>query len=439
MAYVPYESLLSIENPDEFEVELKKENERQEDQFRFPSIDSSKKQATVDLLVRKLDACKSGLTDINKDNHGTQLCFRTICSCLCAIKILVRDRDSISVFNNDHLLDLIKEFCGLDEQYYATSASQPTRSRQMQSLDHLNLNDTKLSEELVMTSQKCLTNLIYNNSYAQAHFKQMANALAITVEDFDLNHRQISLFNLRVLFLLTIFNRDVCVRLWNSTDLFEVLTAVLARNANLKIVQRQKLTNEDIELLIETLKLCYNLTIDVNKTGQMREGFESILVGLVGILRELLLLKIDSTYIETSQSKKTKHFQLTDLHSNIVNLLTNMTPVCFEQLLTPATHDEKSQSKTTQARQDYAALDVLLGYLQTSLQNFTSVDRSNQYDPDQMQPLLLSLIMASKSNRSIRKYFRSKILPPLRDEVKKMPSEGLFAFLVELRRKKTYF
>jgi hypothetical protein len=53
--------------------------------------------------------------------------------------------------------------------------------------------------------------------------------------------------------------------------------------------------------------------------------------------------------------------------------------------------------------------------------------------------LLLSLIMASKSNRSIRKYFRSKILPPLRDEVKKMPSEGLFAFLVELRRKKTYF
>ena len=119
-------------------------------------------------------------------------------------------------------------------------------------------------------------------------------------------------------------------------------------------------------------------------------------------------------------------------------VLTNMTPICFQQLLVPSSTSDNTMSQSENKAKhldggsNTEALDVLLCYLQMSLESFTSVDPLHKYNPDQLQPILLAFVLASKSSRPIRKYFRFKILPPLRDEVKRLPSEGGLANLVEI-------
>jgi hypothetical protein len=417
----PYENLFDINDLAEFETLLTRENGRQENQFKFPSIDLNKKQKIIQKFMQILESCNQGLCNDKTDPDDRQLYIKTICSCLCAIKILVRDRHSVHAFNNNRLLDMICEYCGLDENYYAQS-SDAHRSYQIQSIDRLNVNNTTLNEDLVLASHKCLTNLVYNNSYAQSYLKKLADPLVQSLKDFDLNSRQINLFNLRLLFLLTTFNRDVCSHLKDTSTsdycILELLVHIIDRKLNQ--IGLRLISSDEIELFVDILKLMYNLSIDVNKKSELVEDLETSLKHAVRIMRKLLLLKSEVL------NQSIKQFHLTDLHSNVVNLLTNMTPVCFEELLvTRQAGSESCKSLKTDAY-DVEALDVLLGFLYTSLESYSSSSniKLNTYDPNQLQPILLAFILAAKSNRPIRKHFRTKILPPMRDEVKLLPSEG---------------
>jgi hypothetical protein len=109
----------------------------------------------------------------------------------------------------------------------------------------------------------------------------------------------------------------------------------------------------DIEYIIEILKILFNLTIDANKADKLMSDTtgpkiielndrqveleeEAHYMHLVSVLRDLLTCKQETTSRKTSK--------IDDMHSNIINLLTNMPSICFEELLTPSFSDDNDNS-----------------------------------------------------------------------------------------------
>lgn len=81
------------------------------------------------------------------------------------------------------------------------------------------------------------------------------------------------------------------------------------------------LTNEEVDIVLEVLKILFNLTCNLSQVDQERE--ESRFMRLVAILHDLLLS-------ETRDKEKRD-----EIRSHTVNLLTTMPSTCFDELLVP--------------------------------------------------------------------------------------------------------
>lgn len=530
-----YAKLLDLNAINDFNSKLSELNHQTENQmnFKYLNINNLKQNLVNKLnqwLEKSINHLKDPETSDKNDNLTKENCYKCICECLTAIRIISRDKESIDLaFNNNTLLSTIKDLAGLssknlsistiEEEEEGLTQQQQIHKLQINELNYLNLNSSQQNQEIIILSLKAISNLIYNSKHVQEYYTQhtqIIDALILYIKEFNIkfynNYININIFNMRILFLLTAYNLTLYSKL-NEVLIYliEIIDQIIKERLNEQRLKKFNnkasadsmagkieycyLSKLDIDYLIELLKVLYNLTMDnkrqknVNGTGN--EEYEAHLMRLVSVLRDLLTCKeeiidvIDENQEFTSASssiqqnliQKTK---LDDLHSNIINALTNMPEFCYEELLIPINTDDKNaiagdsdsrnrlakrskyyikskQLKLQQQQQrqhnsidpdgldrDYEyegknmeSISIILKYLKKALDLYLQAKEMSKktstqhlvlphiFVGDHLQPILLLLIVMSKSNFIIRKYCRLKVLPPLHEnDVMKLPTQG---------------
>ncbi|KAF7492738.1 Synembryn-A [Sarcoptes scabiei] len=162
----------------------------------------------------------------------------------------------------------------------------------------------------------------------------------------------------------------------------------------------------EVNLSIQVIKVLFNLTMNID-SNTMNEFEEAHFFRLVSILHDLLLCDT------RNESKKE------DLQSHIVNLLINMPPQSYEELLSKIAELGKPENPEHEyLEMNLEVVASLLDFLKKRLDN---EDKSNALE--RLAPILQCLIRACDANSIIRKYVRYQILPPLKD-VQHRPEVG---------------
>lgn len=375
-------------------------NRKNSQTFTFPEFTKDTKKVAVECLTQRLSGPGSPTT------HR---------ACLEMIRILSRDKTHLEVLTSEHTMNSLVHHTGL-EMY----AQQHSDSVTIQEGDYT----------VMVEAQKCLCNLIFNSQVAQrvcctnGCIEGIVQRLK-TYKDPDLSH-DIKFFDMRVLFLLTALCPDIrprlCWELHGFTYLIEVLDLCLEDNVDpstaLGAARRTDtsppLTDQHVELCCEVLKILFNLTVSIDKSS-LDEEEEAHFMRLVSVLYELL------TAVTASKDKKE------ELVSHTVNLLTNLPRESYEELVTPLNEgsldsptdpNDVGQQQVEYDGNNMAAVVVLIDFLNKRL------DVPKASLKEGVTPILHCLCEVCRSNRSIRKFCRIRVLPYLRDEVKQLPEEG---------------
>ncbi|XP_066591804.1 synembryn isoform X2 [Prorops nasuta] len=313
-----------------------------------------------------------------KDPVYESQCF----SCLSALRILSRDKTNLE----DLTVDLLDKSEGLNTILYHAKLTTEFNKEQEISYTDANIEALKL-----------LCNLLYNSSETRRLIKN-SNCLEILMGQIN-NHsdsipQDIKLFHFRILFLITALEKS------SRSFIKEVLNGDIyladALKSCYRILQENKTKTEEVALSCEILKILFNLYIysdeenlETNKTVK----------SLAGTLYEILIL---SSSIESNE-----------LQSNVVNLLTVLPSGYYSEIIPPL---QENVNTNSYSNRDMTSIDILLKFLDQRLSLNTDLIES-------ISPIITALIKLVSSEKAIRKYVRLKILPPLKD-VMKRPEEG---------------
>lgn len=255
--------------------------------------------------------------------------------CLKFLKILSRDkRDPETLFTAGrietllHLANLVGE-----EEAYMTD------------------NSKFFDALVVIEAQKCLCNLMFNSKVI---LRLCSNnncidgiMLRMRMYKDPALPNQVKYFDMRMMFFMTALCHDLrdrvrdeyhgLVYLMEAIDLIVKSTKEPGERNMKKSLRKRKgsgkkalkpseehshlLSDEEVDVVVEVLKILFNLTCNLTQVDQERE--ESRFMRLVAILHDLLL-------------SETKDKEKRDLiRSHTVNLLTTMPSTCFDELLVP--------------------------------------------------------------------------------------------------------
>lgn len=237
---------------------------------------------------------------------------------------------------------------------------------------------------------------------------------------------------MKLLFLITALNPNVRTKVRDDyhglTYLVETLDLIIKEQADGNTVGNQ-LTDRQIDLLGEILKVLFNITVRFETSVATEEEEEIQFRRLAVVLHDLLLCRAT-----------TKEKQI-ELCSNTVNLLTNVPTACFSELVTQMHMNSGDSMSATAAGtsassingsnattiansncfegSDVTALDILLEFLKCRLANIQKLAVQQEL----LSPILTALVKCVRCNSLQRRYIRSQVLPPLRD-VKQRPEVG---------------
>ncbi|XP_029638977.1 synembryn-A-like [Octopus sinensis] len=374
----------------------------------FPSTKDSQTQEIIAALCQKL---------------GEKRSARCNSECLKTIRIFSRDTVLADVLALDSTLTLL-----MTHAWFHQTAEESDK------ITTLKDEDT----EVIIEAQKCLCNIIYNSKKAQ-HICSVNGCIEgviqrmKTYKDANLKH-DIKYFDMRLLFLLSALVPETRQRIHFELHGFSYLMEIIDLLLHDAEERKTGLTDQEVDLCCEVLKILFNLTMSL-KMKSLDEEEDGHLMRLISVLRELLLCKTES-----NDRKE-------ELVSHTVNLLTNVPATSYEQLLTPLTDsgaDSVTKDNETEGK-NMESIVVLLNFLHQRLRKVSreqDKDIQNIVEPaphntetklhskppcsmsDNLTPILHCLCEASRNNRSIRKFCRLKVLPPMRDEVRNLPEEG---------------
>lgn len=387
-------------------------NKKHAQSFSFPELTLQGKKRIVEVIFEHLG--------------GNQNCSL---QCLEAIRILSREKQNLDELFSVQKIKTLINLAGLVTE-------------EAEIVNQVNaINDSRIMVE----AQKCLCNLIYNSRSVQKMCCTNGCVKGIMLrlriyKDPGLPH-EVKFFDMRMLFLLTALCADTRPKLRSQlhglTYLMEVLDLILKDNAehiaknntgNRKKFSKGSrrgrnarkdiemsfvpcLDDKEVEMACEVLKVLFNLTVNTDKC-HLEEVEEAHYMRLVSILHDILLS-------DTKVPEKKE-----ELQSHTIDLLTNMPASSYEELLTPVTESPSGKKDSKKAPDplefdgmNMEVITVLLDFLERRL------DKPNKTYKESLSPILTTLGEASRSNSTIRKYLRSKVLPPLRD-VMNRPEEG---------------
>lgn len=270
---------------------------------------------------------------------------------------------------------------------------------------------------------KCMCNMVFQSEKCQAMCLKNAAIEGIvkrlrTYKDHNVEY-DLQYFDMKLLFIITGLNPNVRPKLRDDfhglTYLVETLDLIMRENRT----DQMFLSQPNIDLCCEILKVLYNITYRSETTIATEEEEEIQFRRLAVVLHDLLLCK---SFNKDSQQ---------ELCSSIVNLLTNVPTACFSELVVPIHSNSggggrgDSTHPTTPAAtvfdgHDVSVLEIMLNFLRTRLDSAKSVQKTLT---ELLSPVLMALVKCVKSVSVQRRYIRSVILPPLKD-VHERPEVG---------------
>lgn len=303
---------------------------------------------------------------------------------------------------------------------------------------HLLLKLAGLSEEprdydirVITESQKCLCNLVFNNSKVRTICSEsvcveriMARTKSYAEETLSYDTKY---YDLRLLFLLTALIPDLRAKVRNELDGVVVLTGLLETQVLCDIEDKESMgttgtltggaTSEKPEVISiqqadlagEILKVFFNVIVHV-KVEELNTEDDLIWKRLGLVFRALLLS-------ETKTEDKTEEY-----HSHTVNMLTSPLPkACILQLIPEPQGATGGSASYHGYSMEFIA--AILKFLEKRIDKCTGKDARQLSLVEQLNPAISALCVLSRSNRFIRKHLKEDVLPPLRD-ASKLPEEG---------------
>ncbi|XP_051790498.1 synembryn-B isoform X2 [Erpetoichthys calabaricus] len=263
--------------------------------------------------------------------------------------------------------------------------------------------------EIVIEALKCLCNIVFNSTAAQQISAEMKLASGLHARlnmyvDQDLSH-EVVLFTLRLIFLLSALRNDVRDCLEQELQSVGLLIQILQRILDIKWIGKYAvgfdtkcaiLPHDKNECTIEALKVLFNLTLSNNQTEDDVHQFRLI----TAIMRHLLMIKAQN-------EDKTE-----ELHSNAINLLSNIPVTCLDVLIDFPTCDQTDEYH----EKNMDAIHVLVNFMEKR------IDKGENYR-EGLTPVFSLMTEISRHYREIRKYIKAQVLPPLKD-VKNRPEVG---------------
>lgn len=283
----------------------------------------SKKKTLVEGLVRLL---RDPTYD---DQHSLALA---------TLRILTRDSKCLDELFTPDRIETILHLANLvgEEEAYMTEHSK------------------EFDGQIVVEAQKCLCNLIFNSSIIQriCCHNSCIDGIMLRMRMYKdpMLPLEVKYYDMRMLFLLSALCADVrpkirdeyhgLIYLMEAIDLIIKSTQDDGARSMKKSLRKRKgsgrgkkekefledachlLDDNEVDLACEVLKVLFNLTCNVDRNN-MDDMYEAHFMRLVAILHDLLL-----------SETKTRD-RRDELLSHTVNLLTNMPPSCYEELLVP--------------------------------------------------------------------------------------------------------
>lgn len=282
---------------------LREFNAKHSQSFQFPDFTSDSKQHFFEALFDRLNRKQSSQV------------YEVV---LKSVRILSREKSGLEIISTESTIKTLLNHAGL------ITPSNEVNSGTIQDF------------VVIVEAQKCLCNIIFNNSTAQRICSTNCCIEGIihrlkTYKDPTLIP-EIKFFDMRMLFVLTALCTEVRPKIRQDLHGFTYLIEVLDLTLRANDESERPLNDSDIDLSCEVLKILFNLTVSTNNSS-LDEEEEAHYMRLVSVLHDLLVCE--------TVSKEKRH----ELHNHTVNLLTNMPRESFEELLTPlneAVADRKS-------------------------------------------------------------------------------------------------
>ncbi|XP_075547137.1 ric8 guanine nucleotide exchange factor A isoform X2 [Dermacentor variabilis] len=394
---------------DQVESLLKEFNAKHAQIFTFPDLSLDDRQRLVSWMIEVVSS--------ERAKESCQV------RCLETLRLLSRDRCHLEeVFSADVLASLAR---------VAQLTGRP--SEELGQVEHLRA-------PVVVEALKTLCNLIYNSAMVQqtCSHNGCVEGVMLRLKLYvhpDLPH-DVKFFDMRMLFLLTALCADTRPRLRTELHgliylretldlvlkLSEERTAAAAQSSPgpkrcMRLSRRGRhggdpvggptvvtpvLSTEEASLAAEVLKVLYNLTCSLDKF-HVEEEDEVHFERLVGLLHDLLLC--DVANVETKDQ----------LHGQVVHLLSSVPRSSYAELLTEASSGEEGSFEGY----NIDAVAVLVAYLERRLDEVEAKPSFQR----QLTPVLLCLAECGHGHRILRRYLRSRVLPPLND-VMNRPESG---------------
>ena len=390
-----------------------------------------------------------------------------------ALKILSREKNYITGMTSERTIGLLVKSSELHQEVSEGDVIYPHHCERVK-VSEMALQNLLLNFTSVRSSEKligCVEGLV-------ARLRAVRNNA--TEEQVP---RDVRFFDLRLLFLLTALCQETRLTLRTNLEaakvLYDVLIIYLNKAESLpaseqhKDLAEEKRSAEDVEIILELMKLIYNLSITLEKLQPTDvSGVEEWFSRIINLkLQEERMLSAE--LVKTSRRvllSRSETPPLTDkLRGQAVNLLTGVSRSSYSWLLIPIRSDGEiaalladktylhhrpllntriltefepdstsaaSSSSQTESQpsvnhplvieflgHNINAVVALLAILQKQL-NAKSDIKTKEYACETIVPILSCLCEAAKASRIIRKFLRVEILPPLKD-VTNRPEVGL--------------
>ncbi|XP_003220938.2 synembryn-B [Anolis carolinensis] len=373
-------ALAAVKGPGEAEGILSRFNEQNKAIFKFEPSDEEKRKQLCEEILHLLD----------KE-------IKTSCrvTCLEALRILSRDKQVLVPVTTKKNMQILMKLAKLD------SLEDPL--------------EDMTDFPVIVEALKCLCNIVFNSPAAQKLSLELNLAAMLCnllkkckdqqfVED-------IKCFDLRLLFLLSLLHTDIRSQLRYDLQGLPLLTQALESAFSIKWTDKyitaeeqetSPLSVQETDCAIEALKALFNVTLDSWNVHSENDSHEFRY--MTAILRHCLLT-------QGPTEDKTE-----ELHSNAINLLSNVPVSCLDVLISPSTQENTEEADIKYDGMNMDAFRVLLKFMEKR------IDKGSSYR-EGLTPVLSLLTRCCRSHRNVRKFIKAQVLPPLRD-VSNRPEVG---------------
>ncbi|KAI4487043.1 hypothetical protein M0802_012098 [Mischocyttarus mexicanus] len=327
-------------------------------------------------------------------------------NCLAALRILSRDKTDLNKIVSKEmvisLLHLAELYCQRDE-IPSTNGNDYFSNINPRLLLYIHLFISYfMFFSVPIESAKVLCNLLYHSFKVRECLvteKDCLENLINRIDKYDIDSsHEMKLFDIKMLFILTALNtsaRNTVKELNGDSYLLNMLDKLLEQyKSNVSF----PIKNDDVILICDILKVLFNLYIHSEDSAiEEQEKNKKLTTSLYTFL-----------YNKNWSNNN-------DLVSNVINLLTAIPLNNYIQMMQSSESDNDGDNILYQ-NTDVTTISVILEFLDNRL-NYTENQLEN------LSPVVTVLIRLVKADKSVRKYVRLQVLPPLKD-VMKRPEEG---------------